>query len=229
MQMLARDFYELSQNSYIQYFSELKSTSEYLKSHPAPNGTLVITDFQTAGKGRRDQRTWTSQPGMNFTGSWSFEVNASPTPVLPALVGLSLIELCSTFFPSMKWSLKAPNDILLEGKKCAGILIELVSEGVKTRLIVGLGFNVFSSPENAVHLLRRENDSPNLFFKLINEFNKELQTLALRSSADLLRTEEKAKLLRWLNLNVNLDERIHEITAEGDLIFETKKISWMEL
>ncbi len=230
MRQLAKNYYEIyHKDSKVIYLPEVESTSDYLKSHKVDHGTLVLTDFQSNGKGRRDQRTWTSEPGLSFTGSWSFTRSDAPSPVLPALVGLTIVELCSQFFPQMNWSLKAPNDILLSGKKCAGVLIELINQGFQTQVILGLGFNVFSSPENAIHLLRRESDSPSLFFEMISQLSRELEALVSRERTLGLSPEEQTRLVSWLNLNDNLVEKIEGISSEGDLLFKTKKISWMEL
>lgn len=109
----------------------------------APHGTVVIADRQTRGRGRSD-RTWFSPSGL---GLW-FSMILRP-PVHPSLScqvlflsGLALceaVEICTAARPTIKW----PNDLLLSGKKLAGILAEskIISDRVQF-MVIGIGVNV---------------------------------------------------------------------------------------
>jgi BirA family transcriptional regulator, biotin operon repressor / biotin---[acetyl-CoA-carboxylase] ligase len=109
-----------------------------------PEGTLVITDRQTAGRGQRGN-TWESHPGMNLT----FSVIVKPTFlaikdqfVLSIITSLAvhnyLAETCDHAV-SIKW----PNDILIKQFKICGILIENQLVGDKlTNAVIGIGLNV---------------------------------------------------------------------------------------
>ncbi|WP_232493421.1 biotin--[acetyl-CoA-carboxylase] ligase [Novosphingobium kaempferiae] len=113
------------------------SGGEYLSE-----GRWLVADRQTAGKGRLG-RAWDDGAG-NFMGSTV--VRIAPTDPAPAtlalLTGLAVHEALSTF-RSEGLQLKWPNDLLLDGGKVAGILLEMVS-GV---VIVGIGVNLAHAPD----------------------------------------------------------------------------------
>jgi BirA family biotin operon repressor/biotin-[acetyl-CoA-carboxylase] ligase len=108
-----------------------------------PEGTLVVAELQTQGKGRLG-RPWLSPPYLNLT----FSLVLYPTVSSSDLTRLTLasanalvegIEEATGLHVGVKW----PNDILLGGKKVAGLLLELVAgpQG-KANLILGIGLNV---------------------------------------------------------------------------------------
>ena len=106
----------------------------------APSGSVVIAASQTAGRGRRG-RTWISAPGDSLTFSllWRF-----PAGTLP--LGLSLAAGLAVAQALMKVSagrmaLKWPNDVLQDGRKLAGILVELVP-GAPHVAVIGIGLNL---------------------------------------------------------------------------------------
>jgi BirA family biotin operon repressor/biotin-[acetyl-CoA-carboxylase] ligase len=112
----------------------------------APDLSLVIADEQTRGRGRLD-RKWFTPKGSGLALSLILRPPASHIPYLSRTVGLaalSIAEACSGIglTPCIKW----PNDILLNGKKAAGILIETVwsGDGVDS-LVIGMGINVHKS------------------------------------------------------------------------------------
>jgi BirA family biotin operon repressor/biotin-[acetyl-CoA-carboxylase] ligase len=101
---------------------------------------------QTAGRGRRG-RTWVSEPGNLYT---TFLL-ASPGRAqyraqLSLVAGLAVHDAIIAIAPSLKpgLAIKWPNDLLLDGAKFAGILIE--SEGAKEALAIGIGVNCASHP-----------------------------------------------------------------------------------
>jgi BirA family biotin operon repressor/biotin-[acetyl-CoA-carboxylase] ligase len=105
----------------------------------APEGTLVIAAEQTEGRGRLN-RAWISPSGSL---SLSLLLYPSPEkmPYLTMLTGLAVAEAIESV-PKLKADLKWPNDVLIGGKKVAGILVE--SGVVKDRsfAVVGIGINV---------------------------------------------------------------------------------------
>ncbi len=115
--------------------------------------SMVIADHQTAGRGRGDH-VWMDASGQALLSSWIFETEKSPQPVLSALVGLALFEAAEKTWPSIRWALRAPNDLHVldrkssAPKKIAGLLIEVISGGTpsKTHVVVGLGMNVTGAP-----------------------------------------------------------------------------------
>ena len=116
------------------------------------DGCVLTAEVQTAGRGRRD-RDWQSPYGRNLAVSIGFALTrplaelgalslATGVAVRRALVeaGLSGIEL--------KW----PNDVLLEGRKLAGILIELVRASAPVEVVIGIGVNVGCRDDVAMRL-----------------------------------------------------------------------------
>src|SRR3954462_3377768 len=81
----------------------------------APHGTLVTTDHQTAGRGRQG-RGWVAPPGRALALSL---VLRRPDPLLSLRAGLAVADLAGAR-ARVKW----PNDVLLDGRKVAGILVE---------------------------------------------------------------------------------------------------------
>jgi BirA family biotin operon repressor/biotin-[acetyl-CoA-carboxylase] ligase len=97
-----------------------------------PPGSVVLAGEQTAGQGRHGH-TWHSEPGAGIYCSIVFH----PTPVLTLAIGLAAVDAI-TEVTGLVCDLRWPNDLLLGGKKCAGILVQLV-DGLA---IAGIGINV---------------------------------------------------------------------------------------
>jgi len=108
-----------------------------------PEGTVVLAEEQTAGRGRSG-RTWHSERGVGLYFTLLLRPKLSPVqaPLLTMLAGLSVhaaIESQTNLKAELKW----PNDVLINGKKVAGILTEMHSETSQVRfVIIGMGINV---------------------------------------------------------------------------------------
>ena len=109
----------------------------------APEGTVVIADAQTAGKGRLG-RVWLSPAGVNLYCSVVLRPSISPMAAcqltfLSVVAVARAIESCTALKPQIKW----PNDILIDGKKVAGLLNEMNAETEKVNFVVlGIGVNL---------------------------------------------------------------------------------------
>jgi BirA family biotin operon repressor/biotin-[acetyl-CoA-carboxylase] ligase len=106
-------------------------------------GDWLVALEQESGKGRQG-REWVSPPG-NFYGSTIVDLRAGdPQPqTLSLAAGLALIEAIDLAVPNQAVILKWPNDVLLLGKKLAGILLERSAE----RVVIGFGVNLESAPK----------------------------------------------------------------------------------
>lgn len=108
-----------------------------------PEGTVVLAEEQTAGRGRAG-RSWHSErgTGLYFTLLLRPKLAPAQAPLLTMLAGLSAhaaVEKQTGLAPELKW----PNDLLLNGKKMGGILTEMHAEANAVRfVIVGIGINV---------------------------------------------------------------------------------------
>lgn len=114
--------------------SEVESTNEYIKGilKDAPEGTVVLADVQTAGKGRSG-RTWYSPEG----GLWmSILLDHCEGCLMPLTAAVAICEAFELY--DIRLGIKWPNDLFLNGKKVAGILTEVVDE----RAILGIGINL---------------------------------------------------------------------------------------
>lgn len=123
-----------STNTYLDKYDE----EEYL-----PEGCVVITHTQTAGRGQRGN-SWEAAPGCNLTFSYLLRprnVVAKEQFLLSQAVALAVVDVLSRYADG--FSVKWPNDIYYQDKKIAGILIEHSLSGVNiSRTIVGIGLNV---------------------------------------------------------------------------------------
>ncbi len=119
----------------IKQFNSLVSTNTTARDYPA--GSIVMAETQTAGRGRYG-RVWQSPRG-NLYVSFVFESNPVRDKYLSFLTGLALAESLPEFNVRLKW----PNDVLLDGKKVAGILLETTGD----KVVVGIGVNLVSNPD----------------------------------------------------------------------------------
>ncbi len=130
----------------IAYYPSLGSTNEALKelaARGAPEGTLVIADEQTAGKGRLGRR-WVAPSGASLLLSLLFRPNITPNqaPRLTMICSLAIAEAVEGL-TSLPVGLKWPNDVFVGGKKAGGILTESATTGGRLDyVVVGMGLNV---------------------------------------------------------------------------------------
>jgi BirA family biotin operon repressor/biotin-[acetyl-CoA-carboxylase] ligase len=132
----------------VHYWPAVGSTNDELKrlaEAGAPEGTLAIADEQTAGRGRLRGRTWVAPAGSSllmsllFRPAWLAPAQAQQITMLCALAAADAVAQLTGLQPGLKW----PNDLLLDGKKLAGVLTELGFVGDKLAwAVVGVGLNI---------------------------------------------------------------------------------------
>jgi len=130
------------------WLEEVDSTNTYAKELAArggADGTVVMADCQTAGRGRRE-RTFQSPRGKGLYLTVLLRPQLPPERLLPvtALAGVAVcaaVERVCGLRPGLKW----PNDPVLGGRKLCGILTELTGEGA---LVLGIGVNVAQRAED---------------------------------------------------------------------------------
>jgi BirA family biotin operon repressor/biotin-[acetyl-CoA-carboxylase] ligase len=109
----------------------------------APHGTIVLAEEQVAGRGRLG-RSWHSprSAGVYFSLVLRPTLPAARAPALTLAAGLAVAEAVSEV-TGLAADLRWPNDVLLEGRKCCGILPEMTSEFERIKhVILGIGLNV---------------------------------------------------------------------------------------
>lgn len=114
----------------------------------APDRTVLATEHQTAGRGRLDRR-WDAPPGANLLVSLLFRDVPDDPGELTRRVGLAAVRAVEEVRPGAEAALKWPNDVLLGGRKLAGILAQRSADGP---VVVGLGLNVGWAPDGAARL-----------------------------------------------------------------------------
>lgn len=140
------------------YCDEIDSTNDFLMKNDnyKQNGTVLFAEFQTEGKGRKD-REWYSNKGQNLTFSILLNENLDINKINYYNFGAALavgqaIENLFQLPVEMKW----PNDVLINGKKVAGILCESSTTGKElNKLVIGIGINV-----NQPHFQGKYNITP---------------------------------------------------------------------
>jgi BirA family biotin operon repressor/biotin-[acetyl-CoA-carboxylase] ligase len=138
----------------LHYEADCSSTQDLAReaaARGAGEGWTVVTDTQRAGRGRQG-RSWVAPPETALLFSTILRPPRDVFPLLPLLAALAVaggIEAASGAVPDLKW----PNDVLLHGKKLAGILLE---RPAGANVVLGVGLNVNQSladlPEGATSL-----------------------------------------------------------------------------
>lgn len=135
---------ELQELIDLELHSELDSTNSYLLNQPLNDKVKVcFADTQTAGRGRHG-REWYSAPGHNLYLSFAhrLKMDSSSLSGLSLVVGITLANTLQAYCEQLigvKW----PNDLLVNGKKLSGILIEIKSENNGfCKVVTGLGINM---------------------------------------------------------------------------------------
>ena len=133
------------------HLNEVGSTNTYaidlLKDVKVPEGTVIITDKQSNGRGQRGN-VWLAEPSMNLTFSCILSpsfLNASNHFYLSKIIALAIYDALTEITKGSQHDIKIkwPNDILVNNKKIAGVLIEnnFRSDQVQ-HSVIGIGINV---------------------------------------------------------------------------------------
>ncbi|MGN0512775.1 MAG: biotin--[acetyl-CoA-carboxylase] ligase [Lachnospiraceae bacterium] len=129
----------------IYYYDEVDSTNNVAKKlaeDGAPHGTLVITEMQTAGKGRRG-RNWSSPKGSGIWMTFILRPQIGPDRAsMLTLVSAMAVQKAIENETGLKAVIKWPNDIVVNGKKVCGMLTEMSAEPEWINyVVVGIGIN----------------------------------------------------------------------------------------
>lgn len=134
-------------------YDTLDSTNDEAKrlaKNGAAHGAVVWAKKQTAGRGRYG-RPWVSEEGNLFASMLlAPSCDAGALPQLSFVAGIAAQEALAPLLPDKKVSCKWPNDILVDGKKFAGILLESFEYEGRRWVIIGFGVNVNSHPDEVM-------------------------------------------------------------------------------
>jgi BirA family biotin operon repressor/biotin-[acetyl-CoA-carboxylase] ligase len=221
---------------------ELDSTNALaaaLAREGAPEGTAVVAEMQTAGRGRLG-RSWCSPPGRNLYLSLVLRPPLPPTAVpqitlMAAVSVVRAVEELSSEPPGIKW----PNDVQLGGRKVSGILTELEAEAERVRFVVlGIGVNLNMTKEDLPRDLRetatslrmasgRPVDRGRFTGRLLSHLARDYETF-LRSGFGPLRPEyERSHVLAGRRVQVSgassVSGTVRGVAADGALLVDTGK------
>lgn len=199
-----------------QDFALINSTNDVaIKNSPnyKEQQFIISAKMQTNARGRLG-RTWQSLDG-NLFASLGFPLDRIPLNILPFLLSLSLLKTIKELNPNINIILKWPNDVLINGKKISGILLETTDH----HIIAGIGVNIKNSPQNKLISYPATNlkacdikidkyDFLQLYIKKLDKFIHIFQ----QSGFQKIRTE-------WLKNTVNtgnpIKANLPKITLEG--------------
>lgn len=211
---------QISEFKHVHVEQILDSTNQYLLDKMAnlANGQTCIAEYQAAGRGRRG-REWISPfaSHLYFSMYWRLEAGIEKASGLSLLVGIAVVnalEKMGIQGVGLKW----PNDLYYQGKKLAGILIELNAQASDAcHCVIGIGINV-RMPEQQGKLI----DQPWADLNSINVQpvdRNQLSGLLIKELHDLLSDyEEKGLnsfLPRWFELDCFLNQQVNLIVGEN--------------
>jgi len=202
----------------IVYYETVGSTNDEarrLALAGTPEGTLVLANEQTAGRGRLDRR-WLAPRGQALLFSLIFYPTLTPRHVhqltmLSSLACMHAVLDQTGLRPAIKW----PNDLLLDGKKLAGILSEIGQAGERLYAVVGIGLNVnvdfapWPELREQATSLREALGRPVPRVPLLQEILRRIETAYDRLRAGHSPHEE------WAANLATLGREVRVITSEG--------------
>lgn len=218
--------------------ASVDSTNDWAKReiNAVQDLSVFLAEEQTAGRGRGTNSWSNSTLGESLLVTLVFPLSSPPQPISSPCFGLALFRSARAIWPSLEWSLKAPNDLQLGGKKIAGLLLETIQTGNQIHLLVGLGMNVLGHPEtekNAVHLNGEEGLGDQLSSEKWDMFlDQWLSNFDLASHACLkteLDAQYRDELVEALNRNPSQQQPVIEVSESGDLVYDDKTVSWKDL
>jgi BirA family biotin operon repressor/biotin-[acetyl-CoA-carboxylase] ligase len=167
-------------------------TSTQDAARDMPIGSVVVADHQTAGRGRSSHR-WEAPPGTALLVSFVLP----PNPLLSLAAGVAAAEACGRGV-RLKW----PNDLLLNGRKVGGILVE----ASPARAVCGIGINLTSAPEGAATLDESRD-------QLLERLEPAIERWSSAPAASLLARWRELSDTIGRKVRVELPDRVIEGTA----------------
>ncbi|OOF53946.1 biotin--[acetyl-CoA-carboxylase] ligase [Rodentibacter genomosp. 2] len=195
----------------VHYEPVISSTNEWILQNIAHlrKGDLCLTEYQTAGRGRRGRQWLSPFAGqMMFSFYWTFDPKKS-IEGLSLVVGLAIAEMLDV---QVKW----PNDILFDGRKLGGILIEIANhKNGLLNLVIGVGINVslpaqaeISQPYAQLCEINPNVDRQTLFPKLIQHLYRRLDCFEKEGIGEEFQQT-------WQRHNAFFDNEVNVITEQG--------------
>jgi BirA family biotin operon repressor/biotin-[acetyl-CoA-carboxylase] ligase len=220
---------------------EIDSTNNYLKQlsreQPLAEGTVVIAEFQTGGRGQQGN-SWFSSKGDNLLFSLlllPMNLPANEMFVISCITSLAIEKALSHFVDNI--CIKWPNDIYWNDKKMGGILIENnLQEGSVKSAVIGIGLNIneksfpdnLPNPVSLRQITKTEYDKMKIFDIFLHNFFALYHQLK-RGEKFEIKEEYMQKLYRsngyfWFeDNNGKFSAKIVDVLSSGHLILKTKE------
>ena len=222
------------------HLEETNSTNDYVKTHMSEleNLTFVYADRQTAGRGRLDRKSIDTGEKNLFLTIVIKPENQKPTPYLSnftqylSVILSKVLEEDYGLTPSIKW----PNDVLINGRKIAGILAEGTTQGTTfSGLALGIGVNLNTSqetlnkidkPATSIFNENGEHVNTEIFLeKLYKKFCLLYDEFVCKGFISIKEYYENRATFIGENISINVLGEIHNgiatgITKEGSLILQ---------
>jgi BirA family biotin operon repressor/biotin-[acetyl-CoA-carboxylase] ligase len=184
----------------ILFLDEVSSTQDAAIEHDLQVGDACVSFHQTAGRGRRGNE-WNSEGGVAVT-----VVLEHATPHLPIAVATTLAAQLNNLIPEQNVGIKWPNDLHVEGKKMAGILIEQ-REG---RCFVGVGLNLYGAPLSTACFLQQ--------YGAAVDSKEDIAKLVVGSVLDATQLDEITAVSQWRKRDILVGTT--QIVKSGDNTIE---------
>ncbi len=198
----------------------VSSTNEWAKRsalRKVPDGTVVVAEVQTAGRGRLGREWFSPKGGLWFSVVLRPKIEVAEASKLVFVASLAVADALGEFC-GLRAETKWPNDVLVKGKKICGILAEINSSGKNVNyVVVGVGLNANfkvkeALPKEVVETatsiedeLGRQVDYNDLLFTVLGKLGKVYGVFINEGSDDVLK--------RWKEYAVFLG---HEVTVKVD-------------
>jgi len=201
-----------------------------------PLPLLVLADRQTAGRGRGARRWWTGPGALAF--SLLIEADAvgaakGPSPRVALAAAVALVDAVEPLLPNHPPGIRWPNDVLADGRKLAGILIEALPD---RRHVVGIGLNSNNTMADAPADLRpvattlsdlagQSFDQTEILIKLLKSLERRFDELRNRAETLVARADalclQRGQILAFDQGGRAVEGRCRGIAADGALLMET--------
>lgn len=221
--LLSKENQAAIEELYVEY--SIDSTNRFLarrinEKASEPTVAVCVAESQSAGQGRRG-RQWQSPFGRNiyFSMTWPFSGGAASLSGLSLAVGVALVDALRCFDVS-NVKLKWPNDILVDNKKLAGVLIEIAGDAMgECHAIIGVGLNV-AMPQCEMKSVDQPWTDLVTSLGLAADVDRNMLVSSLISSlVSMLRKFEQAGFKpfqsQWLSLNAHANASIQLISGNN--------------
>ncbi len=219
------------------FLTETTSTNDIIKNYAQnqePEGLVVVANSQTKGRGRSGKVWYSQAGGLYFSILLRPQLPLSEIAKLTLLTGVTLVEVLRKHH-QLPVLLKWPNDVLINNRKLAGILVEMATSGANAKhLVVGIGINTNQQAidqeiaEIAISMesiLNKPIDNKLLLSKILKRFEHNYQLFTAQKYNHFIDLVKKYSATIGRNVTVITEEETYlakaiDITAKGQLVVE---------